>query len=71
MGAEFILTLEMEVKLTYNPFLSTIFDRATPNQTDILSYILVRSDSLTPFINIMYTIIEGANTIQKAEVVDS
>ncbi len=63
IDAKFTLTLKMEVKLTYNPSSSTTSNRATPNQTDTLFYILIRFDSSTPFTDIIYTIIERKNTI--------
>ena len=70
INAEFIFILEIEVELTCNLFSSTISDRAAFNQADALSYISVRSDSPTPFTDIVHTIIEKANTIQEAEIMD-
>ena len=63
MGVEFILILKIEVELTYNPFLSIIFDRTTFDQIDTFSYIPIQSDSFTPFTDIVYTIIERKNII--------
>jgi len=58
IGAEFTFTLEMEAELTCNPSLSAAFDQA-----NAFSYILIRSDFPTLFIDIVYAIIEGANII--------
>ncbi len=63
MDAEFTFTLKMEVELTYNPSSSIVSDWVTLDQIDIFFYISVRSNSSTLFTDIVYTIIEGKNTI--------
>jgi len=63
INTEFTFILEIEVELTYNPFSFIVSNRATPDQADTLSYISIRSDSPTPFTEMIYTIIEKANTI--------
>ena len=63
INTEFTFILEIEVELTYNPFSFIVSNRATPDLADTLSYISIRSDSPTPFTEMIYTIIEKANTI--------
>ncbi len=63
MGVEFMFTLEIEVELIYNPFLSIVFNRVAFDQINAFSYISVRSNFSTPFTDIIYTIIEGKNII--------
>jgi len=63
IDVKFTFILEMEAELICNPSSSTTFDRAAFNQTDMLSYILVRFDSSIPFTDIVYIIIERKNII--------